>query len=351
MLVQHLYPLQLKSSLHETIWGGRRLEREGLKLLPLGNIRIGESWETEISTVVQNGAYAGKMLAEIVDELGPLLLGEHAIALCGKRFPLLAKFTDIDTQVSVHVHPHDIYAAQYENKQLGKTEFWYILAAEPGATFVHGFKSTTLYQEVQNAISERRLDSLLLESPIYAGDVVLVPAGTVHALRGGVMLYELQEYSDLTYRMYDYGRLKADGTPRDLHIEHALNVLYYDKSSQIKVMPVTLIDEPGYEDQCLVACQHFLTRRLHFKQLHDGLGAMTGKTEGSCIILSSLGAEVRIQYGGLIEHSEMLSKGQTIVLPASLGYFRIEGHGILLYSYVPTPGDIAWKKWDEYNRK
>ncbi len=348
--MQYLYPIRLEASLHETIWGGRRLEREGLKELPPGDVGIGESWETEISTVVQNGAYAGKTLAELVDELGFLLLGKQAMAVCGKRFPLLAKFTDINTQVSVHVHPADAYAAQNENGQLGKSEFWYILAAEPGATCVHGFNSATSNEELQRAIRDKRLDSLLYEEPIHAGDVVLVPAGTVHSIRGGVLLYELQEYSDLTYRIYDYERLKADGTPRKLHIEPALDVLCYDRSPKIKVTPVTFISEPGYEDECLIACRHFVTRKLHFKQLNTCWGSMYGKTEGSCVILSSLGAKIRVEYGVSLEHSETLSKGQTMVLPAALGRYRIEGSGILLFSYVPSPGDKAWQRWKEQNR-
>src|SRR5438874_8541554 len=143
--------MRLEASLHETIWGGRRLERDGWKHLPPGNSAIGEAWETEISTVVQNGPYAGQTLGELVELVGPALLGEEAMAIFGRRFPLLAKFIDANAQLSVQVHPDDAYAAAHEDGKLGKTEFWYILAAEPNATVVYGFKGPTTRPEVKRA--------------------------------------------------------------------------------------------------------------------------------------------------------------------------------------------------------
>ena len=143
------------------------------------------------------------------------LLGTDASAVFGHRFPLLAKFIDARKQLSVQVHPDDQYAYEHERGKLGKTEFWYILATEPGAKIVHGFQSPTTHAEVQQAIERVRLEELLHEEPIAPGDVIFVPAGTVHAIGGGVLLYELQEYSDVTYRMYDYGRLDAQDHPRE----------------------------------------------------------------------------------------------------------------------------------------
>ncbi len=222
----NLYPVRLEASLHETIWGGRRLERAGLKTLP-PSIAIGEAWETEVSTIVQNGPYAGKTLGTLVEILGAELLGAQSLAVYGNRFPLLAKFIDANAKLSVQVHPDDTYAAQYEGGKLGKTEFWYILAAEPGATIVHGFKAPTTRAMVQDAIEHNTLEDMLHEEVVFAGDVIFVPPGTVHAIGGGVMLYELQEYSDITYRMYDYGRLTASGAPRELHIARSLDVSNY----------------------------------------------------------------------------------------------------------------------------
>lgn len=353
--MEYLYPIRLEASLHSTIWGGQRFERGGWKQIPPGEVTIGESWETEISTVVQNGMHAGKTLGTLVEELGPVLLGEQAIAIFGLRFPLLAKFIDANDKLSVQVHPDDSYASQQEGGKLGKTEFWYILAAEPGASIVHGFKAPTSRMAVEQAIHDVTLEELLHEEVVSAGDVIFVPAGTVHAIGAGVMLYELQEYSDLTYRLYDYGRLTATGIPRELHIERSLDVIHYDASSRIKVQPVPLAGDTGYEDRCLVACQYFVTRELNFKNTGTGgrnesYTHMEGRTEGSCVILTSLGAEVQVHYGPSLSLAEGLSRGQTMVLPAQLGAYAIEGSGVLMFSYVPARGDKAWQLWEAKNR-
>ena len=345
----YLYPIRLEASLHETIWGGRKLERDGWKTLP-PSVAIGEAWETEVSTIVQNGPYAGKTLGALVEELGAALLGAQSIAIYGNRFPLLAKFIDANAKLSVQVHPDDTYAAQHEGGKLGKTEFWYILAAEPGATIVHGFKAPTTRAMVQNAIERVTLEDLLHEEVVSAGDVIFVPAGTVHAIGSGVMLYELQEYSDITYRMYDYGRRTASGTPRALHIERSLDVSHYGTSSRVKTTPITLAGGTSYEERCLAACTYFITREITFKGTLNLSGYMKGKTSASCIILTSLGAEVQVRYGHALEENERLSRGQTMILPAALGSYCIEGTGTLAFSYVPSPDDEAWQLWETANR-
>ncbi|TME06895.1 MAG: mannose-6-phosphate isomerase [Chloroflexi bacterium] len=322
--MQRLYPIRVEGSLHETIWGGQRLHE--LKRLPTPNISIGESWETEIQNEVQNGAFRGKPLGSLVEDLGAALLGEQAIAVFGKRFPLLAKFVDAHANLSVQVHPDDSYAAKHEGGKLGKTEFWYILAAEPGATIVHGFKTSTSFSEVRMAIEDVTLETLLNEIPVTAGDVIFVPAGTVHSIGSGVLLYELQEYSDITYRMYDYGRLTTAGVPRELHVGKSLEV-----------------------SRCLIACRYFVTRQITFKQRNGLHGYMKGATRESCIILTALSGEVQVGYSYSLTCTEKLARGQTMVLPAELGNYCIEGEGILMLSYIPLPGDEAWKAWEKEN--
>lgn len=341
----YCYPLRLRASLHETIWGGRRLERDGWKQLPPGDMAIGESWETEISNVVQNGHYTGKTLGTLVEELGVVLLGKQAFAIFGQRFPLLAKFIDANTHLSVQVHPKDSYAAQHEGGKLGKTEFWYILTAELGAHVVYGFKAPTDRAEVAQAIQNVTLDRLLHKERVQAGDIIYVPAGTVHAIGGGVMLYELQEYSDITYRMYDYGRLSASGKLRELHIERSLNVAHYETPRQIKMKPISLTNTHGYEDRCLIACRYFLTRELQFKDF----AAVEGITKNSCMIISCLRESVQIFYGNGLKENESISRGETIVLPAALGRYRLVGNGALLLSYVPEPADKVWQQWQVSN--
>ncbi len=341
-----IYPLCLDASLHETIWGGRGLERENWKQLPEGHCLVGEAWETELNTVVLNGAYAGRTLGTVVDELDVKLLGKQAISVFGKRFPLLAKFIDANAQLSVQVHPNDDYARVHEGGKLGKTEFWYILAAEPGATVVHGFRGPTSREAVRQAIEDVTLDQLLHEETVSAGDVIYVPAGTVHAIGSGVLLYELQEYSDVTYRMYDYGRLTASGKPRELHIERSLDVARYTASAQVKAHPVILPGTQGNEERCLVACRYFVTRELQLKPY----SAVHGRTENSCVILTSVGAEARVSYGDELAEQVSLQRGETVVLPAALGDYRIHGSGTLLRSYVPDVDDEAWRLWRSQNQ-
>jgi mannose-6-phosphate isomerase len=369
--VVHIYPIRLEASLHETLWGGQRLERDGWKHLPSNEVAIGEAWETEISTVVQNGPYAGKTLGELVEIMDVALLGEQSMSIFGRRFPLLAKFIDANAKLSVQVHPDDAYAAKYEGGKLGKTEFWYVLAAEPDATIVHGFRERTSREEIRKAIEEVRLETLLHEEPVTAGDVIFVPAGTVHAIGSGVMLYELQEYSDITYRLYDYGRLSTAGTPRELHVERSLDVCHYDVSSCVKARPCKLPptslpsasltptrdvttcwgwqaggDRTGYQIRCLVASPYFVTCET---LLDANDGYVKDRADGSCVILTSLGADIELRYGQSFRQYERLSRGQTMVLPAALGDYSIHGTGTFVTSYVPAKDDAIWRLWREQN--
>ena len=340
-----MYPIRLQASLHETIWGGRRLERDEWKELPPGGIAIGEAWETEINTIAQNAPYRGKTLGQLVQEYGVDLLGSRVIAIFGHRFPLLAKFIDANARLSVQVHPDDRYAAQHEPGKLGKTEFWYVLDAAPGASIIHGFTSPTSRAEVQRAIESATLENLLAETPVAPGDVIFVPAGTVHAIGSGVLLYELQEYSDITYRMYDYGRLTAAGTPRELHVLQSLDVSNYDRSPRVKVRPVSLAGGPGYTERCIVACPYFVSREVVLQDTSISNGYKKLQNGSSCIILTVLGGNVQVCSGETLQHSEALMRGQTVVLPASTGKYSLAGEGTCLISYVPEADDEAWAAW------
>ena len=347
--MESLHPIRLKSSLHETIWGGRRLERDGWKQLPPGDVAIGESWETEITTLAENEPYRGRTLDSLVQEQGSRLLGARVVDRFGYRFPLLAKFLDANAKLSVQVHPDDTYARLNEEGKLGKTEFWYILDAAPGASIIHGFNKATSKAEVRQAIEDLTLEDLLHEVPVTRGDIIFVPAGTVHAIGKGVLLFELQEYSDLTYRLYDYGRLTSAGIPRELHIERSLDVCYYDSSTRIKMHALTLQDQVGLIHRCLAACQYFVTCELVLQKTTINDDYMKNEIQDSCVILTSLGAVVDVHYGNTLEHAEKLVKGQTMVLPADLGNFCIEGSGTLLYSYVPGFEDKIWHAWKTKN--
>ena len=146
--------------------------------------------------------------------------------------------------------------------------------------------------------------------------------------------------------MYDYGRLTPSGKPRELHVEQSLDVSHYRVAHNVKANPVILAGGSGYEERCLVACRYFVTRELLLKES----ASVQRDTAGSCIILSSLGAEVRVRYGDAFAQSESLVRGQTMILPAALGTYRIEGSGVLLFSYVPAADDTAWLAWQNANK-
>lgn len=334
-----LAPLPLISSLHPTLWGGRRLEVHAGKPLPPGGT-FGESWETELACAVREGTHAGVTLGELVERLGEDLLGWRAMALLGPRFPLLAKFLDARQWLSVQVHPNDHYAAAHESGKLGKTEAWYILHAEPGAQIIHGLRQPSSRDEVRAAIQADRLEDLLALREVAAGEVLFVPAGTVHAIGGGIVLYELQEYSDVTYRLYDYGRLQPDGTRRELHIEAALDVMRYTPAAA-RFTAVALADPslPPAARCVLAACRYFVLEEVRLA------GAWERATSGaSCEIVSVLEGECRISADGG-GAAVTLNRGETAVLPARLGAYRLAGEARLVRSYVPEENDRSLAAW------
>lgn len=333
-----LTPLPLLCSLHPTLWGGQRLRTHAGKTLP-PEAAIGESWETELACAVREGPHQGTTLSDMVDLLGEDLLGWRAVAVSGRRFPLLAKFIDARQALSVQVHPDDEYAAAHEGGKLGKTEVWYILHAEPGAQIVYGLRRQSSRDEVRAAIEADRLEELLALREVVPGEVIFVPAGTVHAIGGGIVLYELQEYSDVTYRLYDYGRIQADGTRRALHVEQSLDVMRYTPA-EARFTPVALPDStlPAGARRVLAACRYFVLEELRLA------GAWEHATTGaSCEILSVLEGECRLSARG--GEAVALRRGETAVLPARLGAYRLEGEARVMRAYVPEEDDESLARW------
>jgi mannose-6-phosphate isomerase len=333
-----IVPLPLAGALHETIWGGRALAERLGKALPAGAL-VGESWETADESLVREGPYAGESLAALVAQLGADLLGWRSVAVYGRRFPLLTKFIDAREQLSVQVHPDDAYAARHEHGKLGKTETWYVLHAEPGAQLIYGFARVTSSDEVRRAIEQTQLEPLLHSFAPRPGDVIFVPPGTVHAIGGGILLYELQEYSDVTYRLYDYGRVQADGTMRELHVERALEVLRYGPPLSVRATPLEAA--PYGADgsrRVLVACRYFVEEELRVA------GEVADTTmPASCQILTCLGGACTIEAGGAVV---LLRRGETAVLPAALGAYRLHGEPArLMRAYVPEERDPLLDAW------
>jgi mannose-6-phosphate isomerase len=331
-LERRLGPIQLRASLHETIWGGENLRALAGKDVPPGK-RIGESWETALDALATNPPYADQTLDVLTERYGVALIGSRALAVFGMRFPLLTKFIDAQAKLSVQVHPNDAYAAAHEGGKLGKTEVWYILHAEPGARVVYGLRQETTRDAVRRAIASNMLEDLLHSVEVRPGDVIFVPAGTVHAICAGVALYELQEYSDITYRLYDYGRLQADGRPRDLHVEQGLAVMRYAPQTLERVTPVA-----RGERRVLVGCHYFVLEEM----------ALTGERAGtvrptSCQIVTVLSGRCEIVSD---VGSVTLALGETAVLPATMGaHTYVCEDARLLRAWVPEPGNADLAAW------
>jgi mannose-6-phosphate isomerase len=306
-----LYPLLLQRRLVPRIWGGQRLAT-WLAIPEPRPARLGETWEVFDSNTISNGALAGQTLAQVTEHYGAALIGSQPMARYGGGFPLLTKFLDADDRLSIQVHPDDAYAHAHEAHTgfHGKTEAWYILSAEPGAEIIHGFQQPIDRATFEAALREERLEALVQRVPVSVGDVILVPAGTLHAINAGITLFEIQEKSDLTYRVYDYGRIDAStGLPRALHIDKALDVVSLQPSAQIKRAPLPLDAASGRV--LLVACSFFalelwtLTAECQQATQPDSVELLT--------VLDGTGTLTWAE--GMLP----LQRGDAVVLPASLG--------------------------------
>ena len=334
---QTLGPMKLEGSLHETIWGGQRLRELAGKRLPEGRL-VGESWETADDSPIVAGPMRGQTLSAAVSAYGARLLGSRAVEVYGLRFPLLAKFIDAQQWLSVQAHPHDAYAAQHEGSKLGKTEAWYILHAAPGAQIIYGVNRVVERAEVRSAIERTALEELLLTVDVAAGDVVFVPAGTIHAIGAGVALYELQEYSDLTYRLYDFGRLQANGQPRELHIERALDVILCEPSAAVKVKPVVVSAGPAAKRRILVACDYFVEEELTISGAWEDVVVESSVQimtilDGTCTLRTQVAPPMQARMG------------ETVVAPARMGAYTLDGGARIVRSYVPQADAPALAQW------
>ena len=236
--------IELVPVFKEKIWGGRKLETEFGYEIPAGP--VGECWAISAHPAgddeIASGEYAGKTLSWLWDEHRELFGNCE-----GDRFPLLVKIIDAKDDLSIQVHPDNDYAAEHEDGSLGKKECWYVLSAEPGQTIVVGQRAHSR-EEFAQMVEEGRWSELLNEIPIKAGDFFQIDPGTVHAIKGGTVILESQQSSDVTYRVYDYDRKQDDGTLRPLHMQQALDVIYFDcaplTSGEVELSgPVTTLEQ------------------------------------------------------------------------------------------------------------
>jgi mannose-6-phosphate isomerase len=327
MASELLYPLLSERHLEQRLWGGDRL---GPWLgLPNPPAQLAEAWQVWDTNTITNGSLAGHTLADAAKRYGAALVGTRPFARYGADMPLLAKFIDAAEPLSVQVHPDDAYAHSVEAASgfHGKTEAWYILAAEPDAELIYGLNRPATRAEVAQAIADETLLELLNRVSVAPGDVIMVPAGTIHAIGRGVTLFEIQQKSDLTYRLYDYGRRDAKGNLRELHVEQGLDVSDLAGTTYPKALPLPL--DATNQRHLLVACPFFALERL---QLDGPLALATDA--GSLELYTALDGTGQLVAG---DSSVELTRGVSAVLPATLGGYSIQPHAALtlLRCYVP----------------
>ncbi len=330
-----LYPLTFAPVFKAYTWGGRKLGSVLDRDIPTG--KVAESWEVSAHpngpTVVLEGEHAGRSLAELLEQYGTRLVGRrNRTAVDRRRFPLLIKFLDANEWLSVQVHPSDDYALEMEN-DLGKTEMWVVLQADPGAELILGFDGPTDRAALERAVSEDRLVTLLHRSTPRTGDVFFVPAGTIHALGPGLLLAEIQQNSDTTYRVYDWGRDPGGSQPRPLHLTQALAVTDLETVRPGAVVP-EIHRRDGREVEILASCPHFQTERLALAAGESYSGRCDGET---LELWCALTGGVELEWSG---EPVACPAVHWVLLPAELGRFdlRAVDDSTLLRVFTPIRG-------------
>jgi len=322
-------PLFFRPIYKETIWGGTALRTRFKRPLAPGRT-VGESWETASlgadQSMVAQGPLAGVTLGRLVAEAGDALLGN--IETFGK-FPLLCKIIDARDRLSVQVHPGDAQARESGWGEFGKTECWYVVDAKEDARIVVGFKKDVTREGISRAIETASLHEILNIMPVKSGDVLFIPAGTVHAIMEGTLLYEIQETSDTTLRLYDWGRVDAAGKPRPLHVRDALTVIDPLARDHRPIAPV-VVKESGCRHSYLIACRYFALEQYSFPRDQE----VHLPAKQSFGVLTVINGTIRLSYpAGRVE----VPSGTTVVLPAILRDVRVTGTAgaDLLLSSVP----------------
>lgn len=301
--------LKLKPACKDYLWGGHRLADE-YNVEYDGKI-LAEAWELSChpdgpSTIV-NGKYAGKTLQEYIDAKGREVLGTHCRRF--REFPILTKFIDAKDNLSIQVHPSNSFALQNEG-QYGKTEMWYIIDAEPGAFLYYGFKKEISKDEFAQRIKDNTLLEVLNAVPVKKGDALFIESGTLHAIGKGILIAEIQQNSNVTYRVYDYGRVGADGKKRDLHIEKAIAV-----TNRVPIV------KSGTNYPHVADCDYFTVDKLNLD------GDLTYRVQGTVKAASFLSILILDGNGIISNQGEQIryKKGDSLFLPANSGDWQIEG--------------------------
>ena len=319
MSMVEIYPMTFEPVLKDYLWGGRNLERLYGRKLPEGI--VAESWEISAflgaATRIENGYWKWRTLPEVVADLGGHFIGTTVRERFGGRFPLLVKLLDANRDLSVQVHPDDSYAGKHDNGAWGKSEMWYVLAAAPDAELIAGLAPGVTRASLKTALAENRLETQLQRIIVHPGDILNIPAGTVHALLAGVVVAEVQQNSDTTYRIYDWGRVGAGGQPRPLHLAKALDVINWGTVYSGAVKPQVLEAREGLQREGLVDTQLFSVERI---TLEPG-ASYHGRCDGTSFeIIGCMAGEGQLCWSGA---PLALKAVRFTLLPAILGEYRI----------------------------
>ena len=305
-----LYPLKFKPIYKEKIWGGQKIK--SILNKDFGNLRnCGESWEISgvegDETVVSNGFLKGNSLNELVEIYMYELVGDKVYEKFGLEFPLLIKYIDATDKLSIQVHPNDELAKERHNAY-GKTEMWYVIQADKDAELISGFKKTIDKEIYLKHLENKELKSILNNEKVKPGDVYFIPAGWVHAIGGGILLAEIQQTSDITYRIYDWDRTDDKGQPRELHTDLAIDAITFEGKDEFKREFRPLLNDP----MNLASCEYFTTNVLVFDKAIEKDYSETD----SFVIYMCLEGQLEIHCPGC--ETETLQLGETILLPASI---------------------------------
>ncbi len=320
-----LYPLKFKPLLKERIWGGEMLARLKKNAKAAGK-KIGESWELsgvpgDVS-VVSNGLLKGNSLAELLEVYMGDLAGEKVFEQFGEMFPLLVKLIDARDVLSIQVHPDDKLALERHNSY-GKTEMWYVVEADQDAALYVGFREQTSQEQYLAAVETGTLPSLLNRIPVKAGDAYFIPAGVIHAIGKGLVIAEIQQTSDITYRVDDWGRTDDKGNPRQLHTELAVGAIDFGNPADYDI---TVAPQPNRAVE-MKKCPYFTTNLVQV----DGVFERDYAAFDSFVILVCLEGELTIDSEA---EPQTLVAGETALIPASLECVILDGKAKLLEVYV-----------------
>ena len=317
-----IYPLQFDPILKERIWGGEKLKTELNK--PITSSITGESWE--ISTVkgdisiIANGALKGKSLMDVINDNPNEILGTEVYARFGKEFPLLFKYLDAREDLSIQVHPNDALAKK-RHDSFGKTEMWYIMQADEDARIIVGFKENSNAAEYLENLENKTLLSILDDVKVKSGDVFFLETGTVHAIGAGLVVAEIQQTSDITYRLYDFDRVDAQGATRELHVDLALDAINYNVVQTKKEY-----SKDVNESNVVVDCPYFTT---NFIPLDGNISVQ--KDGKSFTVYMCIDGEFEIECNDAVYHYK---KGDTLLIPAGISELIISGKASILEIYI-----------------